>query len=42
MSSNVIARPGDSIENLILDDLKNDNLQITKTNEKLVEKEVRV
>lgn len=41
MSSNVIARPGDSIANLILDDLKNDNLQITKKIEKTVEKEIK-
>ncbi|MCS5422397.1 MULTISPECIES: BMC domain-containing protein [Psychrilyobacter] len=42
MSSNVIARPGDSIANLILGDLKNDNLQITKKIEKTVEKEIKL
>lgn len=41
MSSNVIARPGDSIANLILDDLKNDNFKITKKFEKTVEKEIK-
>lgn len=41
MSSNVIARPSDSIENLISDNFKKNHLKTTKKIEKPVEKEIK-
>ena len=41
MSSNVIARPSDSIENLISDNFKKNHLKITKKIEKPIEKEIK-